>query len=162
MLKILLNFYKIFANLPWFKFLLNFCVKCWSILSGFSQNAAFSENCCILGIRHGVSWKVQGTVKVWNLNSTPILFCNPGPGVQDGWVVVGPFPLFILVNGWEDEANDTYFWWWTIVMLSSTHCFVLLVWWAMVGMDVQESADVRCLWNGFTSVRTYSSVSFQS
>ena len=44
----------------------------------------FSENCCILGIRHAVSSKVQGTVKVrkfkkvWNLNSTQILICNPG------------------------------------------------------------------------------------
>ena len=43
-----------------------------------------SENCCILGIRHAVSSKVQGTVKVRkikkvrNLNSTPILLCNPG------------------------------------------------------------------------------------
>ena len=43
-----------------------------------------SENCCILGIRHAVSSKAQGTVKVRkfrevrNLNSTPILICNPG------------------------------------------------------------------------------------
>ena len=43
-----------------------------------------SENCCILGIGHAVISKVQGTVKVrqfkkvWNLNSTLILFCNPG------------------------------------------------------------------------------------
>ena len=44
----------------------------------------FSENCCILWIRHAVISKVQGTVKVWKLkdvrtlNSTPILICNPG------------------------------------------------------------------------------------
>ena len=37
-------------------------------------------------LRHAVSSKVQGTVKVRkfrkvrNLNSTPILICNPGPG----------------------------------------------------------------------------------
>ena len=40
--------------------------------------------CCILGIRHAVRSKVQGMVKVRqfkkvrNLNSTPILICNPG------------------------------------------------------------------------------------
>ena len=43
----------------------------------------FSENCCILEMRHAGSSKVQGTVKVrkfknvWNLNSTQILICNP-------------------------------------------------------------------------------------
>ena len=46
----------------------------------------FCENCCILGLRHAVSSKFQGTVKirkfkkVRTLNSTRILTCNPGAG----------------------------------------------------------------------------------
>ena len=49
----------------------------------------FSENCCILGIRHAVSSKVQGTVEVrkfkevQNLNSTPTLLCNRGSVGRD-------------------------------------------------------------------------------
>ena len=45
------------------------------------QHLKFSENCCILGIRHAVSSKVQDTVKVrklkkslkFNFNSNPFL-----------------------------------------------------------------------------------------
>ena len=57
----------------------------WQILQIVSEFCwILTKNCCILGIRHAVSSKVQGTVKVrqfknvWNLNSTPILFCNSG------------------------------------------------------------------------------------
>ena len=60
-------------------FLLNFD----HIFSGFSQNAALIFLKLLNWIRHAVSSKVQGTVKVRkfkkvrNLNSAPILFCNP-------------------------------------------------------------------------------------
>ena len=54
------------------------------------QHSESSENCCILGIRHAVSSKAQGTVKVRkfkkvrNFNSTRILICNPGlPGEDE-------------------------------------------------------------------------------
>ena len=49
----------------------------------------FSENCCMLGIRHAVSSKVQGTVKVRKLkkvensSSTQIRICNPGKPPDD-------------------------------------------------------------------------------
>ena len=55
-----------------------------NLFRDFPKMQHFSEICCILGIRHAVSSKVQGTVKVrkfkkvWNLNSIPILFCNSG------------------------------------------------------------------------------------
>ena len=47
----------------------------------------FSENCYILGIRHAVSSKVEGMVKVRqfkrvrNLNLTPTHICNPESGM---------------------------------------------------------------------------------
>ena len=58
----------------------------------------FSENCCILGIRHAKSSKVQGTVKVRKfkekkfesskkfkmLSSTQILICNPARSASHG------------------------------------------------------------------------------
>ena len=83
--------------LLFFAKILNFrkcCQKFAECLLNFDQffffwdfrkcSISLSENCCISGIRHAVSSKVQGTVKVRkfkkvrNLNSTRILICNPG------------------------------------------------------------------------------------
>ena len=70
-----------FAKFP--RILLNFDQILTKIFRDFPKMQHFSENCCILGIRHAVSSKVQGTVKVWkfkkvwNLNSTQIPICNP-------------------------------------------------------------------------------------
>ena len=86
----------------------------------------FSETCCILGIRHAVSSKVQGTVKVrkfkkvWNLNSTQILICNPALppafpahrsacSFQRAWDLVRLISAFAEVKeGREVKLNQVY------------------------------------------------------
>ena len=94
------KFIRIFAE-----FLLNLT----NFFRDFPQMQHFSENCCILGMRHAVSSKVQGTVKVrkfqnvWNLNSTRILICNPGNARSCAWNLFRTKIAVVKENTLQDD-----------------------------------------------------------